>query len=157
MHPVKNQRGCGSCYAFGANTALEGQLMKRLDITNSDGWFHLSEQEALECSDAQGNQGCNGGLEYNVWDYMIEGGRSILQEAEYPYDSDDLDCRRTDDQAALNYGVTGWQRAQRDSIDAIKEAVSRWPVAVGVYASCDAFMFYNEGIITESECPVTRR
>jgi len=57
----------------------------------------------------------------------------------------------------LNYGVTGWQRAQRDSIDAIKEAVSRWPVAVGVYASCDAFMFYNEGIITESECPVTRR
>lgn len=70
MHPVKDQGSCGSCYTFGANGAMEGQIMKIKGENNTDGHFRLSEQEGMACTDAYGNGGCMGGLEYNVWDYI---------------------------------------------------------------------------------------
>ena len=83
VHPVKDQGGCGSCYTFGANTAMEAQIMKIKGENNTDGHFRLSEQEGVECTDAYGNGGCQGGLEYYVWNYIRDQG--ILQDSEYPY------------------------------------------------------------------------
>lgn len=71
MHAIKDQGGCGSCYSFGAMTALEGALAIQGDYTNPP---RLSEQEGVDCSGEfhgtnYGNGGCNGGLEYNHWDF----------------------------------------------------------------------------------------
>jgi len=46
MHPVKNQGGCGSCWAFGANTVLEGTIAKK---TNSAP-VRISEQQLVDCT-----------------------------------------------------------------------------------------------------------
>ena len=46
MHPVKNQGGCGSCWTFSANTALEGTLAKKQDTSP----VRISEQQIVDCT-----------------------------------------------------------------------------------------------------------
>ena len=61
MVPVKNQGGCGSCWAFAANTAAEGTLAKK----TSSSPVHLSEQQMVDCTLAVER----GGTAYNGKDY----------------------------------------------------------------------------------------
>ncbi|MBW2965254.1 DUF333 domain-containing protein, partial [Candidatus Woesearchaeota archaeon] len=56
MTPVKNQGGCGSCWAFSATGTLEANLK----IARNDPYFDLdlAEQELVSCYD---DDGCGGG------------------------------------------------------------------------------------------------
>jgi len=107
MHDVKNQGSCGSCWAFGAMTALEGALAVKDDTTNPK---RLSEQEGVDCSNYNtttkfgknyGNYGCGGGLEYNHWDFAKDHG--IMYDSDYPYTARDDSCSRevVDDRATM--------------------------------------------------------
>jgi C1A family cysteine protease len=58
--PVKRQGECGSCWAFSAIAALEGQNFVKTGQLKS-----FSEQQLIDCSSNYGNAGCNGGwMEY---------------------------------------------------------------------------------------------
>ena len=46
MSPVKNQGGCGSCWAFASTTALEGTIAIRKD----EPAVRLSEQQSVDCT-----------------------------------------------------------------------------------------------------------
>lgn len=46
MHSVKDQGGCGSCWAFAANTALEGTLAKKTESAP----VRISEQQLVDCT-----------------------------------------------------------------------------------------------------------
>lgn len=69
--PVKNQGPCGSCWAFGAIAAMEGDYQIKRGVLRS-----FSEQQAVDCV-KPGNQGlsccngCRGGFMNPVFDYFI--------------------------------------------------------------------------------------
>ena len=55
--PVKDQGGCGSCWAFSTTGCLEGIYF----ITYGN-LVSFSEQELVDCDRGDGNLGCHGGL-----------------------------------------------------------------------------------------------
>lgn len=82
---VKNQGSCGSCWAFSATGVMESwALFKGQNLD-------LSEQQLVDCSRPQGNQGCNGGWPSSALNYVKASG--IASEGQYPYVARDQACK----------------------------------------------------------------
>ena len=76
--PIKDQGNCGSCWAFSAIAALEGQQSKK-----SGTYINLSDQQITSCSVS--NWGCNGGdPEYAYMDLLKTATKGVNTLAGYP-------------------------------------------------------------------------
>ena len=139
--PVKDQGQCGSCWSFSSTGALEGAwFVKHHALTN------LSEQQLVDCSTAQGNQGCNGGLMDYAFQYVMANG--LTTEAAYPYTATGPNaCEAKGLPVAVK--ATGFTDVPTNSQLALMTAVVQQPVAVAIEADENAFQFYSSGVLTK--------
>ncbi|XP_028968921.1 cathepsin L1 [Galendromus occidentalis] len=143
--PVKNQGQCGSCWAFSTTGSLEGQHFKATGKLVS-----LSEQNLVDCSRVEGNNGCNGGLMDNGFTYIQQNG-GIDTEESYPYTGKDGDCAFNENSVGAR--VKGFVDVPQRDEAALQAAVaSVGPVSVAIDASNDSFQYYKEGVYDEPSC-----
>ena len=78
---VKNQGQCGSCWSFSTTGGIEGANALATGSLTS-----VSEQELVSCDKV--DQGCNGGLMQNAFEWLVSNKQgAIVTEASYPYTS----------------------------------------------------------------------
>jgi cathepsin L len=147
--PIKDQGQCGSCWAFSATGSLEGQhFAKTKDLVS------LSEQNLVDCSQAYGNMGCNGGLMDSAFRY-IKANNGIDLEAAYPYEARTLKCRF--DATKVGATDTGMVDVPSRDESALQSAIATvGPVSVAIDAAHSSFQLYRSGVYNEPACSPTQ-
>jgi len=113
----------------------------------------LSEQNLVDCSETFGNQGCNGGLMDNAFNY-VKANKGIDTESSYPYEAKDGRCRfKKDKIGAEDSGFTDIPQGDEDALTAALASVG--PVSVAIDASQESFQFYKKGVYYEPNCSPT--
>ncbi|XP_055947510.1 procathepsin L-like [Argiope bruennichi] len=142
---VKDQRMCGACWAFSAIGSLEGQQKKK-----SDNLVALSEQQLVECSTNDINDGCNGGLMTAAFEY-IKRSQGVDTEKSYPYTASQGDCNFRPNHVGAK--ITGFVELPPGDEKALRDAVaSVGPISVAIDAGPRSFRTYKEGIYDDPEC-----
>jgi len=142
--PVKNQQQCGSCWAFSTTGSLEGAWQ-----IASGKLVSLSEQQLVDCSKAEGNMGCGGGLMDNGFKYLEE--NAACTEESYPYLAKNGQCTASSCTVGVPKGsVTGFKDVETDDEQALMEAVSKGPVSIAIEADHQAFQFYSGGVLKKA-------
>jgi len=135
---VKNQQQCGSCWAFSTTGSVEGA-----HAIATGNLLSLSEQQLVDCSTAQGNQGCNGGLMDYGFEYIIQN-KGICSEASYPYKAVDGTCVKSCESVAT---ISSYKDvASGDEAGLLTAVGTVGPVSIAIEADQQAFQFYSGGV-----------
>jgi hypothetical protein len=146
--PVKDQDGCGSCWAFGTVAPLECNILIK-DHKEVD----LSEQWLVSCN--QNGWGCNGGWwahDYHQWKMDRYNGTGAVLEEEFPYVAWDAPCDGPYHHPYImdSWHYIGWSQGVAPT-DEIKQAIMTYgPVSVGC-AVTEAFGAYTGGAFNEND------
>jgi len=107
----------------------------------------------MDCSSAEGNDSCEGGLMTDAFEYIISNG-GIDTESSYPYQGEDeSSCNYATPPAATMksyYNIT--TASEKDLQDKVGNV---GPVSVAIDANHNAFMQYSSGVLTIPTCSST--
>uniref|UniRef100_A0A0R3RU67 Cathepsin L-like n=1 Tax=Elaeophora elaphi TaxID=1147741 RepID=A0A0R3RU67_9BILA len=142
---VKDQGYCGSCWAFSAVGALEGQHFLRTGQL-----VEMSEQNLLDCSSNEiyGNDGCDGGFMMGAFHYVAEN-NGIDKEKLYPYEGYQYNCRYSNS-SRVTTTFAGKFLPEGDELELQAAIATIGPISVAMDASL--IRFYKRGIITTTDC-----
>jgi len=143
--PVKNQGQCGSCWAFSTTGSLESAHFRLTGELVS-----LSEQQLIDCSEKFDNDGCNGGLMDNAFEYIKSVG-GLNTEDSYPYQAKAQKCNFQKEK--IGSTCSGYVDIPKGDEAALKEAVAtQGAISVAIDVTEDKFMFYKSGVFVDSKC-----
>ncbi|XP_043576829.1 procathepsin L-like [Chiloscyllium plagiosum] len=142
--PVKNQGHCGSCWAFSATGAIEGQWFERHKQLIS-----LSEQNLVDCSGQYGAHGCFGGWMSQAFEYVINN-HGINSAADYPYLASDQACKFMPNKTAATIRHYAFVIGREKYLAKAVERIG--PVSVAVDANQRDFQLYHSGIYRSEKC-----
>jgi len=145
---VKNQGQCGSCWSFSTTGSVEGVHAQKTGQLVS-----LSEQNLVDCSQSEGNMGCNGGLMDYAFKYIISN-KGIDTEASYPYTAQDGTCQFNP--ANIGATISSYKDVTSGDETALAAAVNVQPVSVAIDASHPSFQLYTSGIYHDFFCSPTK-
>ena len=147
--PVKDQGGCGSCWAFATLGMMECAIKIKTGET-----VDLSEQWMVSCN--TDGWGCDGGFvasDYLKWKTDACGQLGLVQEHHYPYAAADLPCFCPYPRE-LDYLIEGWSYVGGGT-EAIKQAIVDFgPIYVSIFAS-SALQGYTGGIFNNCQASAT--
>ncbi len=140
---VRNQGGCGSCWAFASVAMLESSYMIGYNLPDTDPDF--SEQYVLSC--IPGDHDCTGGNQVNTLDFLRDEGTPT--EECFPYEADDQipcsdSCPETADELVY---ISSWSYVCRDTVNlsAMKDALADGPIGTW-FRVYDDFFAYDDGV-----------
>uniref|UniRef100_T1KIL8 Peptidase C1A papain C-terminal domain-containing protein n=1 Tax=Tetranychus urticae TaxID=32264 RepID=T1KIL8_TETUR len=145
INAIKNQGQCGSCWAFSTTASVESAWAQAKGKLVS-----LSEQNLMDCSYAEGNNGCSGGLPDKAFNYIIKNG-GVDTEDSYNYTAA---SSKTCKFSSSNVGAKISKFVDIESGDeaALKNAVAQRVVSVAIHVG-ETFQNYKSGIFDLSFCP----
>jgi len=145
---IKNQDGCGSCWAFSTVAPLECNILIHDHKT-----VDLSEQWLVSCN--TNSWGCNGGNfahDYHQWKMDRFNGTGAVLEQDFPYTATDAPCAGPYEHPYRidSWYYIGWSQGV-PPVDSIKQAIMTYgPVSVSC-AVTSAFAAYSGGVFNEDD------
>ena len=124
MTPVRDQGGCGSCWAFASIGGMEAQY--QINKGNPSTGIDLSEQNVLQCSGGS----CSGWYMSSTLDFLKTSGTP--DEGCNPYNAADHLCGtgRCSDYLSRTYKITGWSWISTDTATIKYNLYNHGPVMV---------------------------
>ncbi|KAI9915697.1 hypothetical protein PsorP6_008049 [Peronosclerospora sorghi] len=139
-----DQGACGSCWTFGTTGALEGQL-----FAQQKKLFNMSQQNLLDCSWDFGNNACDGGLDYQAYEWIMANGGLETTATYGSYRNAPGYCHFTASNAIGR--MEGFVNVT--SVEALNDALATvGPLSVSIDATLPSFYFYGGGYYDDVEC-----
>lgn len=149
MTPVKDQSGCGSCWAFSAMGVYESvyKIMhgKELD---------LSEQYVVDCVEGVTPAGvkadcgsCSGGNVPFLFRAMVTNG--VALESQFPYQAENKTCSRKNANMPYRIKQQGYVSYNTPTVKEIKEAICKYGPVFSSLKATEFFMAYGGGVYDE--------
>lgn len=133
--PAKDQKSCGSCWAFASVGAMESHMLKAYGAGYEE---DLSEQQQVSCNTAM--WGCSGGNSSAIRYWEPTG---PLYELDFPYTASDSTSCVEDNYTQLGYRVIDWHTV--GSNDFKNSLYTYGPSYWRYTVYSDFFTFWNYG------------
>lgn len=143
---VKEQKHCGSCWAFSVLGSIESQY-----AIETGHLVSLSVQNLVDCTLGHDREKCDGNSRHEAFDYVKDNG-GVDTERSYPYKGVGGSCKYKRRKKA-RVSLQGVKDIPEGDEKKLQEAIATiGPISVCVDSSHNSFQQYKSGVYYEPKC-----